>query len=358
MRNGQAVQNISGARTMRDMSALKALSRRVGADPLLVQAAGGNTSLKQDGVMWIKASGTWLQHAETRDIFVPVALGPLLKALERDDPACETCADFVRGDLNNLSLRPSIETTVHASFAHRVVVHVHCIATISLAVRDDAEAILAPMLDGFRWAFVPYRRPGLPLAKEIRKRLKADTNVLILGNHGLVVAGETAGEAEALLDRVVRALTRPARPTRAGAESRLTQRTRGSDYVPSPDAGVHSLALDPVSLALARKGTLYPDHIVFLGAGIAVAEPGEAPGLAARRVGLTGRPEPKLVAVPGEGVLLPKDATPAIHAMARCLADVVMRLAADDPIHILTREDELALVNWDAEKYRQSLPTK
>jgi rhamnose utilization protein RhaD (predicted bifunctional aldolase and dehydrogenase) len=136
----------------------------------------------------------------------------------------------------------------------------------------------------------------------------------------------------------------------------LAQRAQGSEYVPSPDPGVHSLALDPVSLAVARKGTLYPDHIVFLGAGIAVVEDGEAPGLAARRTGLAGRPEPKLIAVPGEGVLLPRDAAPAIHAMARCLADVAVRLAADDPIRVLTREDELALVNWDAEKYRQSLP--
>ncbi|WP_119272135.1 class II aldolase [Phyllobacteriaceae bacterium SYSU D60010] len=342
---------------MREMSALKALSARVGADPLLVQAAGGNTSLKQDGVMWIKASGTWLQHALARDIFVPVALDPLLAALGRDDPACETCADFVRGDLNSLGLRPSIETTVHASLAQRIVVHVHCIATISLAVRADAEAILAPMLAGFRWAFVPYHRPGLPLAREIRKRLKPDTDVLILCNHGLVVAAETVAEAEELLDRVVKALTRPARPMRAGPEPRLASLAQGSAYVPSPDPGVHSLALDPVSLAQARKGTLYPDHIVFLGAGIAVAEPGEAPGTAARRIGLTGRPEPKLIVVPGEGVFLPQDATPAIHAMARCLADVAVRLAADDPIRILTREDELALVNWDAEKYRQSLPT-
>lgn len=341
---------------MREMQALKALSAKVGADPLLVQAAGGNTSLKQDGVMWIKASGTWLMQAMTRDIFVPVALAPLLRALERDDPACESCTDFVRADLNNLGLRPSIETTVHASFAHKVVVHVHCIATISLAVRDNAEALIGNLLHDFRWAYVPYRRPGLPLAKEIRKRLKPDMNVLILGNHGLVVAGETVAEAEALLARVVKALTRPARPMRAGPEPQLAKWAEGSSFAASPDPGVHSLALDRVSLAQARKGTLYPDHIVFLGAGIAIAGPGETPEAAARRIGLSGRPEPKLVVVPNEGVLLPQDATPAIHAMARCLADVAVRLAADDMVHTLTLEEELALVNWDAEKYRQSLP--
>ncbi len=239
---------------MREMSALKALSARVAADPLLVQAAGGNTSLKQDGVMWIKASGMWLQHAEVRDIFVPVALDPLLKALDRDDPACETCADFVRGDLNGSGLRPSIETTVHASFAHKVVVHVHCIATISLAVREDAEAILAPLLKRFHWAFVPYRRPGLPLAREIRQRLKPGANVLILGNHGLVVAGETVAEAEEVLDHVVQVLTRPARPMRTGPEARLAQRAEDGDYMPAPDPAVHSLALDPVSSRFGAQG--------------------------------------------------------------------------------------------------------
>ena len=47
---------------------LRTLSARVGADPLLVQAAGGNTSLKDGGTMWIKASGTWLKDAAARDI--------------------------------------------------------------------------------------------------------------------------------------------------------------------------------------------------------------------------------------------------------------------------------------------------
>lgn len=341
---------------MDEMTRLKALSAKVGADPLLVQAAGGNTSLKQDGVMWIKASGTWLQQAQERDIFVPVAIEPLLAALERDDPACESCTDFVRADLNSVGLRPSIETTVHASFAHRIVVHVHCIETISWAVRADAEALLAPRLSAFRWAFIPYRRPGLPLAKEIRKRLKADTNVLVLGNHGLVVAAETVGEAADLLRDVVRALVRPARTAPPADRAALEHLAQNSLYEPARDPASHGFAVDMVSLAQARKGTLYPDHIVFLGAGLAVAEAGESPRAAAERVGLAGRPEPKLIAVPGKGVLLPRDASPAVLAMARCLADVTARLGADDPVRALTLDDELALVNWDAEKYRQSLP--
>ena len=45
------------------LEALRTLSAKLGSDPLLVQAAGGNTSLKRDGIMWIKASGTWLRDA-------------------------------------------------------------------------------------------------------------------------------------------------------------------------------------------------------------------------------------------------------------------------------------------------------
>ena len=96
-----------------EFKALRHLSAKVGSDPLLVQAAGGNTSIKDEGVMWIKASGTWLRDAEAKDIFVPLDFVRLSAALAADDPACESCTDFVRQDINPLGLRPSIETSVH-----------------------------------------------------------------------------------------------------------------------------------------------------------------------------------------------------------------------------------------------------
>ena len=46
-----------------ELHALRELSAALGADPLRTQGAGGNTSIKRDGVMWIKASGTWLADA-------------------------------------------------------------------------------------------------------------------------------------------------------------------------------------------------------------------------------------------------------------------------------------------------------
>jgi rhamnose utilization protein RhaD (predicted bifunctional aldolase and dehydrogenase) len=342
---------------MMDLTELRRISALVGADRFLVQAAGGNTSLKADGVMWIKASGTWLMEAERRDIFVPVAIDPLLAALKRDDPACEACVDFLRRDLNASGLRPSIETTVHAIMPQRVVVHVHCVETIAWAVRADAEARLAKKLKGFHYAFIPYRRPGLPLSRAIAERLKSDTDVLILGNHGLVVAAETVADAEALLSRVVAALKRPVRKPVAGDVEKLAAVSRDTQFAPVSEGFMHSLATDEVSLGHVGRGSLYPDHVVFLGASVGIIEDGESPEDAVARIANQGRPPPRLILVPGAGALLPRSDNPSALAMTGCLADVAARLDADDPVTPITRDDELALVNWDAEKYRQALKT-
>ena len=324
---------------MTEFSALKILSASTGADPLLVQAAGGNTSLKQNGVMWIKASGTWLRDAATRDIFVPVDHEVLLAALARNDPACEACTDFVLGDLNATGLRPSIETTVHALMPQRVVVHVHCVNTIAWAICDDAEQRLAEKLKGFNWAFIPYARPGLPLANAIAARLIPGIDVLILGNHGLVVAAETIAEAEALLNRVVKVIVKPVRATVPPDLAALHRLCKGTGYAPAGNIETHALATDVLALERGKDAVFYPDHVVFLGVGVATEiESGAA-----------------LVAIPGKGVLIRRDAKPAIEPMGRCLADVMRRIEADDSLTALDGEAIDRLVNWDAEKYRQGM---
>ncbi len=326
---------------MVELDQLRALSARVGADPLLVQAAGGNTSLKQDGVMWIKASGTWLKDAATRDIFVPLDHAAIMEALARNDPACESCVAFLRTDLNATGLRPSIETTVHALMPQRVVLHVHCVNTIAWAIRADAEARLGELLAGFNWAFIPYARPGLPLAAAIQSRIKPGVDVLILGNHGLAVAAESVEEAEALLMRVVTTLTRPARAAAMPDRAALEALCADKPYKPAMMDETHALATDSLALRRGAHAVFYPDHVVFLGVGVATDFTNDPP----------------LVAIPGAGVLIRDDAKPAIEPMGRCLADVMRRVEEQDPLTALSAEDIDRLVNWDAEKYRQTLKT-
>ena len=55
------------------------LSARIGKNLDLVQAGGGNTSLKDDGTLWVKASGKWLSHAQKTTCSSP-SQSPILSA--------------------------------------------------------------------------------------------------------------------------------------------------------------------------------------------------------------------------------------------------------------------------------------
>ncbi len=57
------------------------LSADLGRNPLLVQGAGGNTSIKEDGLLWVKASGTWLSEATEKKTMVAVDLARLQQAM-------------------------------------------------------------------------------------------------------------------------------------------------------------------------------------------------------------------------------------------------------------------------------------
>jgi rhamnose utilization protein RhaD (predicted bifunctional aldolase and dehydrogenase) len=344
------------ARADPEFRALLALSARLGRDPLRTQAAGGNTSLKRDGVMWIKASGTWLAEAETRDIMVPVALAPLLEALATGDSRAEKATAFMVHATNPSGLRPSVETTVHAVIPHDVVVHLHCVATTALAVRADAERVLAERLKqvpGVDWSFVPYTKPGVSLSHAIAAGLRPATNVVVLGNHGLILAAASVAEADGLVRRVCGALDVVPRTPAPADLARLARLAAGSPYRLPADPAAHGVALDPASLAVARLGSLYPDHVVFLGRGITVLDAGTMPADAA-----AAPAPPLLLVLPGRGVLLHPAALRGADELARGLADVTARIPPGAPIRCLTRAEEDELINWDAEVYRLSLAAR
>lgn len=362
--NGNAVDD-----AVQQFSLLRSLSSRLGADPLQIQGAGGNTSIKQGDTMWIKASGKWLQFANDEELFVPVRRQSLLEALDASDPRAEKSIDFVIDDLNPQGLRPSIETTLHAVLEHRIVIHVHCVDTIALAIRQDAQSQLSERLTAFRWAFIPYTRPGLPLSRSIAASINADTDVLVLGNHGLVVAADSVAECVALLESVRLALrcvpsnvrTQPYLENHAsiGTDSpiyrELLKRVENLDYVPAKQPEAHAIAYDSVALGVAAGGSLYPDHVIFLGEGTAVARQGEDANAVSRRCQSSDKPPLVSIVFPDEGVVLLNNATPGQQAMARCLSDVCLRVPEGVPINYLSDEQNHELLHWEAEQYRQAL---
>lgn len=338
--------------------AFRRLAARIGQDILKTQGAGGNVSIKRGGVMWIKASGTWLAHAADRDIMVPVEIAPLVAALRQGDPRAEQATDFVLADRNLSQLRPSIETSVHAVLPQTLVAHFHCVSTIALSVITSREEVLATRMarvPDLNWAAIPYRRPGTPLAIEIEKVAAQRPDVLVLFNHGLVVCAETVDELAARIERVCAALSVSAAAMPAVDMDGLAALAENSNYRPASDVGSHATALSAAAVELASGGSLYPDHVIFLGAELGLCEEGQS--LSGLLDGMVGRglPTPKMIVVAGKGVLLSKDLTVGGEVMARCLAEVVTRIPAGETVCYLDEIQEYELTHWEAEQYRQAL---
>jgi rhamnose utilization protein RhaD (predicted bifunctional aldolase and dehydrogenase) len=333
-----------------EVAAFLSLSAKLGRNPALIQASGGNTSCKKDGLLWIKASGKLLADAEKEEIFVPLHLAGLRQAIAQGDQDAVS-AHVVEG----WRLRPSIETTLHALLPHRFVFHVHSVNVLAWAVRVDGHDRIAERLQGLRWGWVPYARPGLPLTRAVAAAARETPDILVLANHGVVVGGETCAEAERRLAEVERRVATAARPPATEPAAGLGPLATGVRFRLPADPAVHSLGLDPAMLEWARRGALYPDHVVFLGPVAPVASSAEDAALAAEAHAERLGEEPPYVLVAGQGVLVRAKTPFGANEMLRCLADVLARVPPGTPLRYLADAEVAELVDWDAEKYRKAL---
>jgi rhamnose utilization protein RhaD (predicted bifunctional aldolase and dehydrogenase) len=335
-----------------DLTPLRELSAYLGKNLDLVQAGGGNTSLKHDDTLWVKASGKWLVQAMQEEMFLPVRQVDILQCMDGDDEYVEEYTTS-----SGESLRPSVETSMHAVLPHRVVVHVHSVRAIAWAIRKDMPGALCDRLAGLSWDWIPYIHPGLILGKEIRRRRSSEPDVLILGNHGLVVAADDCDSAEALLEDVERRLDCPARVS-PSADVEALARVVPAGFRIAPDAEVHGLALDPFSVEVAARGTFYPDQCVYVGPALAVLDHAvpfeEINRRFLERLGVL----PRVLVVPGKGVLVANDLNRAGREVLVSFKRVIERLDPTAEVQPLQSAEVSRLINWDAEKYRIALATK
>jgi len=327
------------ATTRAELTRLRELSARIGSDPLLTQASTGNSSIKVEGVLWVKASGKWMADAIREDIFIPLDLADVRARVTRKvDPA-----DRYYG--------ASIETAMHAVLPHPVVLHVHCVNTIAWAVREDAPVQLQYQMEGLRWQWIPYVPSGLPLAQEIEKVLSAfpHTDVLILGNHGLVLGGDGCGVVEDLLSEVQRRLAISPRQTDSTDYAALAEIADCSSWDLPDDDEVHALATDPISRKILSGGLLYPSQ--------SIVSPSSAPMLF-RSVTC---PDPKnqsesrycsrpFLIIDGCGVVFSRTMSIAQRAMMSGLARVIKRISSSTLIRYLA-DEEVASSSAIASRY-------
>ena len=317
-----------------------ALSQKIGADPLLVQGPGGNTSIKLDGRMWIKASGTKLAEALNTNVFV--AVDPAKALLELDGDGDGSCRSALIDSQS--SLRPSIETTFHAMFNKKFVFHFHSVGVICHAISHEGREAMTEKMAGLSWVSAPYRKPGVPLTKAIRKAVgDREVQVVVLENHGVIILDDEIGKTEALIDDVEMRLSLP-ELTQANGEDGEAKYT-GWEEVPE----VSALAKNSTMYKRAVSGSYYPDHVVFLGPALPSMTSSQL-----KKLDPIDFPAP-VVLVAAEGVYIKSNATPAQRAMLNCVYHVLSRIPDHWTLAPIGEKAEIELLNWDAEKYRQAL---
>ncbi len=342
----QVHRKFSPTRVERELDRLRQLSARVGSNPLLVQASNGNTSIKREGILWIKGSGKWLARANQEEILIPIELAEAKETVEQGGEIAP------RQISANRMMRPSIETAMHAVLPHRVVIHVHSINTIAWAIRSDGIEELTARLRGLHWQWIPYAASGIPLAREIELAVARakETDVFILANHGLVVCGQDCAATEELLCEVERRLAISARPFPMPDSAVLGNIARFSGWQYPDYDSLHALGTDKAALKILKGGVLYPCQAIFLGLeALTLPSTFAASKLKAR---LTSGEPPSFVVVERSGVMLNAKMTSAERATLIGLMEVVRRTAESAQLRYLTREEVAKVVNEGGRGYR------
>ena len=367
------------------MTQLIEMSRTYGADARYVLAGGGNTSWKDEGTIWVKASGVQLAGID-EDGFAGLDCGMLLDTLQKtypeDDAAREAAilSDIMTARLKGQeSRRPSVECVLHALFPYKYVLHIHPALVNGLTCAQNGAEHCEAMF-GRELVWVPLTKPGYILSKlcdELFRTRERETGcypkAALLQNHGIFVAADSTEE----IDKIV-----------AGIMDKLgSKQTQQPDFCPTaaPEqaarilpalrmlyGGAENLAsgryfgnrtlLDFVKSAEAMTPLMRPfspDQIVYCKAApLYIVDGGETLTAAFDSFVEQNGYAPKIVVVKDVGAFaLGKNAKEADVAEQVFLdaAKIVIYAQPFGGYLPLTDEFTRFILEWEVESYRQSL---
>ena len=200
---------------MSEIKAFVEISKYAGERLDLVQAAGGNSSVKFDnGMMLIKASGYLLSDITENSGYSRV-LTSSVAAIVKNHDVVDITNKRLKESLTEQLLktatldnqnRPSIETLLH-SILLKYTLHTHSIVVNMIVAQVQWKEILNSIFTDIEIAYVNYETPGIELAialdKELQKLHKIP-NIIILQNHGLIVTSDDKDEIKFFTEYVLK----------------------------------------------------------------------------------------------------------------------------------------------------------
>lgn len=341
---------------------LISISRYAGMREDLVQAGGGNTSVKiSDTEMLIKASGYQLadvtaekgfavvNYKVINDFFNSRDIGSISKNEEKE--LLEKA--FISGE------RPSIETFLH-SITGRVTLHTHPVMVNILAARRNGIDILRRLFPDA--VFVGYATPGIELAKEYFRAFKAHTgkaDIIFLKNHGLIVSGEDDKEVRKLTENIIAVIA-----SELGIDN-----SRFADCSILYDALVNA-GIENRIVVLMRNQDVYdayykngqniwqhsfcPDAVVYCGKRIMTLADSFKTDDIESFISEFGIPSVIFYKKHFYAVASDVKKAKEIESLFSFTAEIVENNEAQD-LMLLSDEEQNFLLNWDAEKYRKNM---
>lgn len=191
------------------------ISREYGNNKDFTIASGGNTSVKNEEVMYVKASGfelgkigeegyvaldrKMLEHLKTRTYST--------NAAEREE---QVKTDLLKSRLfPGQNRRPSVEASVHHAIRYKFVIHMHPTLVNAVTCSKTAESTLRELFDD-SIVFIPYITPGYILYREIENQNERYfavhgkyPQIFFLQNHGVFVGAETTDEVRAIYTSII-----------------------------------------------------------------------------------------------------------------------------------------------------------
>ena len=199
---------------MNEVKDLVEISKYAGERFDLVQAGGGNSSVKfENDEMIIKASGFLLSdvnesngysRVKTSQIANIVKNNQILNSEDKRERESIT-SNLVKCATIDKQNRPSIETLLH-SFLYKYTLHTHPIVVNIIVIQKNWKEILKAIFKEEFIAFIDYKTPGIELALELDKTLqefRKIPNIIFLQNHGLIITSEKKDEIKIIKEEVL-----------------------------------------------------------------------------------------------------------------------------------------------------------
>lgn len=347
---------------------LKNMSKYAGERFDLVQAGGGNSSVKLDnGEMLIKASGVSLSDVTANSGFSRVLTNEVSAIVKEKQITDEQdkrkrehlTAEQVRNATLDHANRPSIETLLH-SFLLKYTLHTHPIVVNAVVVRENWKTILQSIFVDDEVAYVDYETPGIDLAIKLDAeltRFKTIPKIIFLQNHGLIITSEELSEIREKTEYVVQKIEDYLKMDLSAYKSTnaitaLLKSVWANDNITylCEDGMIHQQLID--NKEVYAKTPFCPDSFVYCGMHAveikAISDKNSIEQYLDRYHEL-----PKIIIYKNKLYIAAQNVRKAKEIEEVLKFNVMVAMQQDDHVNHLEWDELAYLANWEAEKFRQ-----